>query len=165
MNRTTRLTLALILSLTMVVTMACGVLNTLTGGGSGTAANLWSDVPPLDGATKAKLDLPLAARLVVQAVFQGKLEFISYTTGKTIQDVQAFYTPERMKQSGWTTDSGGCTSGSSTDTSQGSFCFFAKKEESKETGLVIVSAQDEKTKQTQIFYVRIDLTSTPTPKP
>jgi hypothetical protein len=161
-----RNTLAVLLSIAMLLTMACGVVNTLTGGGSGTTTSLWSDVPPFEGATKANLDLPLAAKLAVQAAFQGKLEFIAFTTTKGTQDVVNFYTADRMKSSGWTTESAGCTSGStSTDSNQGAFCFYGKKEDAKETGLVIVVAQDDKTKQTQIFYVRIDVTPTPTPKP
>lgn len=161
-----RNTLAVLLSIAMLLTMACGIVNTLTGGGSGTTTNLWSDVPPFEGAAKANLDLPLAAKLAVQAAFQGKLEFIAYTTTKGVQDVVNFYTADRMKSSGWTKESAGCTSGNtSTDNNQGAFCFYGKQEDAKETGLVIVATQDEKTKQTQIFYVRIDVTPTSTPTP
>ena len=161
-----RKSLAALLSVTMLLTMACGIVNTLTGGGSGTTTSLWSDVPPFEGASKANLDLPLAAKIAVQAAFQGKLEFIAFTTGKGVQDVVDFYTADRMKSSGWTSESAGCTTGStSTEGTPGAFCFYGKKEDAKQTGLVIVVTQDEKTKQTQIFYVRIDVTPTPTPKP
>ncbi len=165
-----RKTIAIMLSVAMVLTLGCGALNVLTGGTSGTVGSLWPDVPPFTGATKANLDLPLAAKLAVQAMFQGKLEFIAYTTNKTSQDVQAFYTADRMKASGWdTSETGGCT-GSSTDSSSqvqgaGAFCFFGKQAAGKDIGLAIIVAQDDKTKQTQIFYVRIDVTPTPTPKP
>lgn len=167
MNRMTRYTVALSLTVMMFMTMACGVVNSLIGGNAGTTSSLWPDVPAFGGATKANLDLPLAAKLVVQAAFQGKLEFIAFTTTKTPQDVQAFYTADRMKATGWTTDSGGCTasSPSSGTTAGGAFCFFGKKDGGKEYGLAIIAAQDDKSKQTQIFYVRIDITSTPTPKP
>lgn len=161
-----RKSLAMLLSVTMLLTMACGIVNTLTGGGSGTTANLWSDVPPFEGATKANLELPLAAKIAVQAAFQGKLEFIAFTTTKGVQDVVDFYTADRMKNSGWTKESAGCTSGStSTQDTPGAFCFYGKQEDAKETGLVIVATQDEKTKQTQIFYVRIDVTPTSTATP
>ena len=87
-RRITRTTIAVLLAATMVFTMSCGIVNTLMNTSSGTAADLWSDVPAFPGASKAKLDLPLAAKLMVQAAFQGKLEFIAYTTTKTAQEVQ-----------------------------------------------------------------------------
>jgi hypothetical protein len=150
----------------MLITMACGIVNTVTGGGAGTTSSLWSDVPSFEGAAKANLDLPLAAKLAVQAVFQGKLEFIAFTTSRSVQDVTNFYTADRMKGSGWTQQSMGCTSGTTSNQgNEGAFCFYGKEEDGKNTGLVIVATQDEKTKQTQIFYVRIDMTPTPTPKP
>jgi hypothetical protein len=163
----TRYTLALTLAVMMSMTMACGVVNSLIGGSAGTTGSLWPDVPAFSGATKANLDLPLAAKLVVQTAFQGKLEFIAFTTTSSPQAVQAFYTADRMKATGWTTDTNGCTATSpSSDTSAGgALCFFGKKDGAKEYGLAIVAAQDDKTKATQIFYVRIDITSTPTPKP
>ena len=173
MTNVTRKTIAVLLTVTMFLTMACGIVNSLVGGSAGTTSSLWADVPAFPGAGKANLDLPLAMKLVVQAAFQGKLEFIAYTTTKTPADIQAFYTPERMKSSGWSTDSGGCTTGSGSGSSSGSsssggegtLCFFGKKDGSKEYGLAIIAAQEDKTKPTQIFYVRIDITSTPTPKP
>ena len=167
MKSMTRKSIALILTVTMFLTMACGIVNSIVGGNAGTTADLWPDVPAFVGANKAKLDLPLAMKLIVQAAFQGKLEFISYTTKSTPQEVQAFYTPDRMKATGWTTDSGGCTSGgdSSNTGVAGAFCFYGKKDGAKENGLAIIAAQDAKTKETEIYYVRIDITTTPTPKP
>ena len=169
-----RKTLAVLLSVTMFLTMACGIVNTLTGlagGGPGTVSDLWSDVPPIDGATKANLDLPLPAKAMIQTMFQGKLAFIAYTTGKSAQDVQNFYTADRMKAAGWNSDAGGCLGSNlpgistpdATSTSGGALCFFGKQEEGKDIGLAIVIAQDDKTKQTQLYYVRIDVTPTPTP--
>jgi hypothetical protein len=163
----TRKTIALLLTVTMFLTMACGIVNSLVGGSAGIAGDLWADVPPFPGVTKANMDLPLPLKLIVQSAFQGKLEFISYTTTKAPADIQAFYTTDRMKASGWNTDSGGCTTGSSSSTSNGDsiFCFFGKKDGTKEYGLAIIANQEAKTKETQIFYVRINITSTPTPKP
>jgi hypothetical protein len=160
-----RMTLAVLLSVAMLLTMACGIVNTLTGGSSGTTASLWSDVPPFEGASKANLDLPLAAKLAVQAAFQGKLEFIAFTTTKGTQDVLNFYTTDRMKGSGWTTESMGCTGDATSGSNQGAFCFYGRNDAGKDTGLAIIVLQDDKTKQTQIYYVRIDISSTPTPKP
>ena len=157
--------IAFALCVAMFLTAACGIINTLTcGGGPGTVSTLWADVPAFTGASKANLDLPLPAKLAVQGVFQGKLDFISYTTGSPMQDVQNFYSAERMQATGWNAESGGCTGNASANPlPQGAFCFFGKKEEGKDIGLAIVITQDDKTRQTQIFYVRIDVTTTPTP--
>jgi hypothetical protein len=159
-----RKTLAALLAFVMAFTMGCGVIESLIGGGSGagTVANLWPDVPALDGATKADLQLPAAAKLFIQAAFQGRLEFIAYTTAKTPQEAQAFYTNERMQAAGWNAEAGGCANAPAT-TADAAFCMFGKKEDSKETGLILFMTPDEEKKNTQVFYVRVDVTSTPTP--
>ena len=171
MNITTRKSVALVLALAMFLTMSCGIVNTLIGGSAGTTDALWSDVPAFPGSTKANLDLPLAMKLIVQAAFQGKIEFIAFTTPKTPAEIQAFYSKESMKSKGWTSDTNGCSisnssgSGTPRSTSSGTLCLFGKKDGGKNYGLAIIAAQDDKTKATQIFFVRIDLTTTPTPKP
>ena len=156
--------IAALLAVAMLFTLACGIVETLTGGGANSVSNLWPDVPLMDGASKADTDLPVPVKLAVQAVFQGRLEFTAYTSGKTPQDVQNFYTTERMQAAGWNSDAGGCSGANvSSGAVQGVLCFFGKKEEGKDLGLAIIATQDEKTKQTNIFYVRIDVTSTPAP--
>ncbi len=152
----------------MVLLMApgCGAVDSLLGGGSaGTVPSLWSDVPPLEGATKADLQLPAATRIFIQAAFQGKLEFIAYTTAKTPQEVQQFYSRERMQSAGWNSDAGGCMDAASSGVANAAFCLFGKRQGNRDEGLVIVVSQNEQKTQTQIFYVRIDITATPTPQP
>ncbi len=75
-----RKSLAVLLSVTMLLTMACGIVNTLTGGGSGTTANLWSDVPPFEGATKANLEA--SGRKKPFRRPSGQLEFMPSPTRK-----------------------------------------------------------------------------------
>jgi hypothetical protein len=148
----------------MVATPGCGVVDSLIGGGSaaGTVSNLWPDVPPLDGAAKADLQLPAAAKLLIQAAFQGRLEFIAYTSSKTIAEVQAFYTNERMQAAGWSSEAGGCSNAPATMADAG-ICMFSRKDNNKDIGLILFMTPDEKTKLNQLFYVRIDVTTTPTP--
>jgi hypothetical protein len=143
----------------LIFASACGMVNTLLSGrSSGTVNQLWADVPPLDGAAKADLEMPLAARLAVQAMLQGKMDFIAYTTNRTPAQVVEFYTLERMNQAGWNVaDAAGCTADAGSD-STGGLCFFGKKSTDQNLGLAIIIAQDENSKQTQIFYARIDLT-------
>ena len=154
----------------LVAAMGCGLLdsvvNQAVSGGkpAGTVADLWSDVPKMDGMTKVNMDLPLAAQLAIKAMTQGNFDFIAYTTNKTPQDVQKFYTADRMKAAGWDSENtGGCTDMSgSTGSSAGGICIFEKTNANPNIALAIVIAQDDKTKQTQLFFVRVTETPTPT---
>ncbi|MDQ2922043.1 MAG: hypothetical protein M3R52_10600 [Acidobacteriota bacterium] len=161
--RTSTPILALIL--VVAVAVSCRLTETLTGDPrAGTVSSLWPDVPPLAGATKADLEFPLGARLAVRAMMQGKINFIAFTTAQSAQDVQDFYSKERMKAAGWTPSEQGCISDTEDKDSHGAVCLFKRKDGNKEEGLAIVLAQDDKTKKTDIFYARIDLTE-PTPSP
>ena len=155
----------LALILVLAVAISCRFVDTLTGDPkAGTVSSLWPDVPPLAGATKADLEIPLGARLAIRAMMQGKINFIAFTTDQSAQDVQAFYSNERMKAAGWTPNEKGCIGDTEEKANHGAVCLFKRKDGNKEEGLAIVLAQDEKTKKTEIFYARIDVTQ-PTPSP
>jgi hypothetical protein len=146
---------------------SCRMVDTLTGNGkAGTVDALWPDVPPIAGATKTDLAIPLGARMMIRAAMQGKVSFIAFTTEKSPQEVQDFYTKERMKSAGWVASERGCIGDTEDQKSQGAVCLFNRQDGKKKEGLAIVLAQDEKSKQTDIFYARIDLTeseSSPSP--
>jgi hypothetical protein len=149
----------LVCLLVAMVGGSCRMVDTLTGNGkSGTVDALWPDVPPIAGANKSDLALPLGARMAIRAAMQGKVSFIAFTTEKSAQEVQEFYTKERMKSAGWVANDRGCISDTEEKKSQGAVCLFNRHDGEKKEGLAIVLAQDEKSKQTDIFYVRIDLT-------
>jgi hypothetical protein len=153
----------LALILILAVAVSCRLAETLTGDkNAGTVSNLWPDVPPFAGATKSDMQIPLGARLAIRAAMQGKINFISFTTDKSAHDVQNFYSNDRMKAVGWIPNEKGCIGDVEDQKSQGAVCLFSRKDGNKQEGLAIVLAQDEKTKQTDIFYARIDLTQ-PTP--
>jgi hypothetical protein len=155
----------LALTLVLAVAISCRLAETLTGDPrAGTVSSLWPDVPPLAGATKADLEIPLGPRLAIRALMQGKINFIAFTTDQSATDVQAFYSNERMKAAGWTPNEKGCVGDTEDKDNHGALCLYKRKDGTKEEGLAIVLAQDEKTKKTEIFYVRIDLTQ-PTPSP
>lgn len=152
-------TATLLLILLVGVVISCRMIETLTGNEkAGTVSSLWPDVPPLEGAQKADLQIPLGARLALRAAMQGKINFIAFTTDKSAQDVQNFYNNERMKAAGWTPNEKGCVGDTEDKKGQGAVCFFTRKDGNKQEGLAIIVAQDEKTKQTHIFYARIDMT-------
>lgn len=160
-----KLVIPIALVMTMFLTTGCGLIGNLIGGGGTSASTLWADVPPMEGATPNKeLQLPAFARLAVQAMAQGNLEFIAYVTPKTPQEVADFYTPERMAATGWQSETGGCqSSNDNSGTGGGGLCVFSKTEEGKNTALFIVTAKDDQSPQTQIFYVRAQGAATPAP--
>lgn len=143
----------------LVFTTACGMVNTLLGGrSSGTVNELWSDVPRMDGMTKADMDMPLAARLMVQTISQGKMNFIAYTIPGGPQAVMDFYTTERMTNAGWnSSETTGCYGDTST-AEAGTMCIFGKESDGKKEILAVVAATEDTTRGTAIFFVRIDAT-------
>ena len=156
----------LALILILAVAVSCRLVENLAGGPkAGTVSSLWPDVPPLAGATKADLEIPLGARLAIRAMMQGKINFIAFTTDQSAPDVQAFYSNDRMKAAGWTPSEKGCIGDTDEDKeNRGAVCLYKRKDGNKEEGLAIILAQDEKTKKTEIFYARIEMTE-PTPSP
>jgi hypothetical protein len=155
----------------LIFTCACGMVSSLLGGKSaGTVNDLWPDVPKMDGITKTEMDMPLAARLALKAISQGKVNFIAYTTDAQPQAVLDFYTADRMKSQGWAAqDSSGNGSpcfGDTSSSDSGSICVFTKNANGKNEILAIVAATDSDTKKTDIFFARIDAsdetTATPT---
>ena len=144
---------------TLVFGSACGMVNTLLSGrSSGTVTDLWPDVPRMDGMTKADLDMPLAARLALQAVSQGKINFVAYTTEATPQVVLDFYTAERMSEQGWSSGDGAGCFGDAETAQVGAVCVFNKTTDGKQEVLGIVAGKDEGTGKTAIFFARIDTT-------
>jgi hypothetical protein len=151
----------LALVLILGVAISCKLSERLAGDkNAGTVSELWPDVPPFQGATKAEVEIPLGVRLLIRGMSQGKVNFISFRTDKTAQEVKDFYTNDRMKAAGWLANDKGCTGDTADSKNHGAICFFSKKEAGKEEGLAIVVAQDEKLTETNIFYARIDATKT-----
>jgi hypothetical protein len=157
---TKKLVLALALLVGMMLfTSACNMVSSLlTGRSSGTVGELWADVPPVPGATQADMEMPLAARLAIQAMLQGRMDFIAFTSDQTPTQVQSIYTQETMNAHGWNLEDGPGCIGDSSDEDMGAICFFGKREDGRDYGLAIVVAVDEDTRETNIFYARIDLT-------
>jgi hypothetical protein len=150
----------LALALVLGVGVSCKLAERLSGDkNAGTVSTLWPDVPPFEGATKADLEIPLGARLMIRAFSQGAVNFISFRTSKSAQEVKDFYTNDRMKNAGWTPHDKGCVGDTEDSPNHGGMCLFVKKAADKEELLAIVIAQDEKLPETNIFYARIDTTN------
>ena len=154
----------LMFAFTMLMTSGCSIASALMGGQcSGTVDDLWSDVPRLDNMTKTNLELPLSTRLIIKTAVKaiggndnGQFDFIAYTTNKTPKEVMDFYTTQRMTDAGWNAGNlPGCTGDTTGSSTQGSLCIFGKQQDKQGSLLAIVVAQDDSTKQTQLFYVRL----------
>lgn len=149
-----------ILVAALVFTSACGMVTSLLSGRSaGTVDELWSDVPRMDGMSKADLDMPLAARLALQAISQGRMNFIAFTTDATPQAVLDFYTAERMAAQGWQSgEQGGCFGSSDSSQEDVTVCIFTKQADGRNELLGIVAGHDPETNKTAVFFGRIDAT-------
>ena len=142
------------------VAISCKLSEKLAGDkNAGTVSELWPDVPPFQGATKAEIEIPLGMRLLIRGMTQGKVNFISFRTDKPAQEVKDFYSVERMKAAGWIANDKGCTGDTEDPTNHGAMCLFSKKNNGKDEALAIIVAQDEKLPDTNIFYARIDTTN------
>ena len=170
----TTFALCSVLCAALLLASGCGMAESLLKNSSGgTVAQLWPDVPPIDGATKAAIEMPLAFRLMIQATFKGAIDYIAYTSDKTPDDVRNLYTVERMRANGWKAadmsgseqDELSCVGDTSDGASAGALCLFAKEEGKQKLLLAIVVAQNEQTKQTEVFYARIDASKLETPEP
>jgi hypothetical protein len=153
--------------------LGCGltdtVLSNVVGGSKGnTVAALWPDVPAIQGAQREAMDLPLPVQVAIQGLMKAsasssdakldKFDWIVFTTPQTPQDVFSFYANDRMASQGWNVkDQPGCTGGTASSGAAGGVCIFGKGAAgTQQSVLFIVLGQDDKTKQTQVFYVRID---------
>ena len=149
----------LALALIVGVAISCRLSERLGGDkNAGTVSALWPDVPPFQGATKADLEIPLGARLMLRGLMRGKVNFIAFRTSKSAQEVKDFYTKDRMKAVGWLAKDQGCIGDMDDADSHGVMCLFSRKDGGKEEGLAILVAQDEKQPETNIFYARVDMT-------
>ncbi|MFN8455804.1 MAG: hypothetical protein U0401_14250 [Anaerolineae bacterium] len=167
------ITVAMVLGL--IFTLGCGLIDQAlnkavdsVAPSGGQAAELWPDVPPMEGLTKVDIELPLPVRLIIQAAMQqtmseagdknGSMEFIAFNTSQTAKDVTDFYTIERMKEAGWNAPSApGCAGNTANDQSKdaGSFCLFGKQEGNTANMLFVVITQGDKSDQTNVFYIRV----------
>lgn len=167
-----KIVLITLLALAAFVLSGCSLAQSILGGTKGgTVSNLWSDVPPLANATKANINIPPLAQILIQGFITAansdssndtkldKFDFIAYETADTPQQVSDFYSLERMKAAGWNTDSmPGCSS-TTGDSGAGGFCAFGKKQaDNQQTVLMIIPVQDDSTKKTQVFFIRFEAT-------
>lgn len=161
----------------------CSMIGAVTGtnstGNLTTTTQLWPDVPKMDGLTLSKVDMPLPVKLLMNTMFgnigllnqpgqdrtTGKVDWIAYSTPQAPDAIKAYYTPEKMTAAGWQqTDQSTCVTGADQGVpGVGLFCVFEKAEGGQQTQLVIIAAPDDTTKQTNVFFLRLQEAATPVP--
>ncbi len=172
--------------LLILTSLACGMLDTVVNKATGgdnlqTVTSLWSDVPQMDGLEPSQIDMPpfvkLAVRLVIgnmgklnpegQDQTTGTINWIVFTSSKTPEDVQNYYTNDLMKSNGWDSSEGSpCVSGSTQGAAQvGVICAFTKTQDGKNVQLAILTAEDEQSKKNNVFFLRLEENATPVPAP
>jgi len=133
-----------------------------TTGEMRSVAQLWSDVPPLEGMTPSQqTEMPLAVRALARPFLDTMMRGLNngqeaghwdvaffISNGKTTHDVEAFYVPARMRKYGWQ-EQGGCATAS-----QLTFCSFQKHLGDKGTGLLVVAADDQEHKSAALYFIR-----------
>jgi hypothetical protein len=139
------------------------------GANSGSkVAELWSDVPRMDGMDQSQqIEMPVGLKIIAGKMLDGMMRGVNNgkdaghwdwaafsVKGKTPADVQSFYTSERMSEHGWKSE-GGCTNmPAGTGSDQASFCAFTKQEGQKGTGLIMIAADDKESQAVSIFFIR-----------
>lgn len=161
--------------------MACGMLDkALDSATNMTQVNeMWPDVPVMDGMTRSEIEMPAATKLILRTIIgnmgllnqggesraTGDIDWTSYTVDKTPSDVRAFYTNERMASAGgWETQKNSACIDGKDKGLDGVLCVFQKKTGTKQAGLLILAAPDEKTKKTTVYYLRIEGEAAPANK-
>lgn len=168
-----RIGVTFVLLALVTAALACGPLGdlgSLTGGGqAGSVNSLWSDVPAYPGATRVDVEMPLPLRMAVEAMgnvialpdFGGtdtlqQLQFIAYSTSDSAEQIQAFYTNQRMAGDGWDSGEGpGCLAPEAGAEQFGAMCVFDKETATQGSALFIVATAGD-SGESVIFYVRAD---------
>ena len=152
--------------------LAGNAIGQVTGSDFTTAGTLWPDVPQMDGLNHdPNMDIPVYVRLYVQTALkaasggEGAVDWIAFTTDKSTDDINAYYTQDRMTGQGWDSDSGiPCLNGSDQGVSDaGTICIFTKQETNQKTIVAIMAAADTSTGKTDVFFMRLTAKATPSP--
>lgn len=171
---------AIVVSVSILFVLSCGLVEKFTGGGQkmNEVSQLWTDVPPMNGMTRSEVEMPMGTKLILRTVIgnlgllnkngesraTGDIDWTSFSGDQTPADIRAFYNNERMASFGnWDKNkSTACVDGKDKGL-DGAFCVFQKHVEKRQVGLVIFAVQDEKTKMTNVYYLRIEADNPDTP--
>ena len=166
-------TTAVVFIIFVFAVISCNLAGKLidTGTDMPRASELWSDVPRMDGLSPSDIEPPLAIKLIMRTVLNNLWrlnkegedktpvsgDWIAFTHSGPPSDVQNFYTNDRMTSFGNWEESKKSTCVDGKDKGiDGVLCVFQKVADKKQIGLAIIAGQDEKTKQTTVFFLRLE---------
>jgi hypothetical protein len=159
---------ALILAIT-----SCRTIKTITGSDTELKkiGDLWSDVPRMEGLTSSEADLPMFVKLLMRTALNNLYrlnkegenqtpatgDWAAFSTTKSAQDVQNYYSNERLTSFGnWDASKNSTCLNGKDQGFNGIACVFHKNANKKDIGLLVVAAQDDQKKQTNVFFVRVE---------
>jgi len=175
------LSLMLIFAILALVGLACNLGDRLDRFVDGDqkferSTELWSDVPRIDGLSASEMEMPLAIKVIMRTVLNNLWRFnderedktpaagdwIVFTSSKAPADVQSFYTNERMTSfGGWEpSKKSTCLDGKENGV-DGGLCVYQKIANGKEIGLALIAMKDDSTKQTNLFFIRVEKDAKP----
>ena len=170
----------------LAFTASCRVLKFINDPGLKKVEELWNDVPRMDGLARSDAEMPMFVKVLMRTALNNLYrlnkngedktpstgDWAVFSTTKSPDDVKNFYTNDRMTSfGGWQASKNSTCLNGSDHGFAGVGCVFSKSSGNHGTGLLIVAAQDEQKKQTNIFFVRVETdeppasNTTPTPKP
>jgi hypothetical protein len=174
--------LSVVLVILTLVVLSCGLadrLERVTGSDKDfeRTSELWTDVPRIDGLDPSEMEMPIAIKVIMRTVLNNLWrlnkegegdktpvsgDWIVFTTAKTPVDVQDFYTNDRMTSFGSWEESkkSTCLDGKESGI-DGALCVFKKVANGKDIGLAIIALKDDSTKQTNLFFLRVEQDAKP----
>ena len=167
-----KLSTALAVSFLLMSGLACSLIESAVPGvDMNRTSEMWPDVPKMDHFAQSDMEMPLPLKSVLKTMLNNLWrlnkesedktpatgDWIVFTTTDAPADVQNFYTTARMASYGqWKSgDKTSCADGKEKQMN-GAVCIFNKTADNKETGLVILAVNDDSTKQTNVFFRRVE---------
>ena len=157
-----------------LIVMSCSLVQRFMPGGNESlnrTPDLWPDVPKMDGLSPSDLEMPFMVKLFMRTMLNNLYrlnkegedktpvegDWIVFSSSKPPADVQSFYTNERMTSFGKWEPSKNSTCFDGKDKGYpGVVCVFEKLADGKQIELLILAGLDDKKKQTNIFYLRLE---------
>ena len=140
------------------------------------SVELWSDVPKMDGLAESEMELPLMIKVLMRTVLNNLWrlnkknedktpvagDWIAFTTASAPADIQSFYTNDRMTSFGsWeASKEKTCLDGKESGI-DGTLCAFQKVANGKEIMLAVIAVKDDSTKETNVFFLRLEQDAKP----
>ena len=160
-------------SILLFAITSCRTIKTITGSDTELkkVGTLWSDVPKMEGLTSSESDMPLFVKLLMRTALNNLYrlnkegedktpstgDWAAFTTTQSPQDVQNFYSNDRMTSfANWDASKNSTCLNGKDQGFNGVACVFHKNANKKDIGLLVVAAQDDQKKQTNVFFVRVE---------